>query len=342
MTKYMQRIIVVLMIMPALAWSVSQAAELRFRQQCSPHGSVVTLGDIAEIYSADAEQAGKLAAIELFPAPAAAQQRVLRVREVQDLLSMRGINLAEHRFSGSSQIVLTSAGEPVRADQSLTPSAAKRAHRRVQEAILQYLQTKSGSGETRYLQFETPTALARAAANPVQPISVSGGSPPWTGPQRFEVRIDSNEGLAPFSIDAQVSVPSAVVAAVHALARGAVIRESDLAIVRDAPRDGESGVFHSIEEVAGKQTTRAVPDGKIILPDDLQAPLLVHKGDVVTVYAQSAGIRVRTTARARDDGGLGDLVTMETMQDRKPYQARVCGMRETEVLAQVVPATERK
>lgn len=149
----MQRIIVVLMIMPALAWSASQAAELRFRQQCSPHGSVVTLGDIAEIYSADPQQAGKLAAIELFPAPAAAQQRVLQVREVQDLLSMRGINLAEHRFSGSSQIVLTSAGEPVRADQSLTPSAVKRAHRRVQEAILQYLQTKSGSGETRYLQF---------------------------------------------------------------------------------------------------------------------------------------------------------------------------------------------
>jgi flagella basal body P-ring formation protein FlgA len=342
MTKYMQRIIVVLMFMPALAWNSSQAAELRFRQQCSPHGAVVTLGDIAEIYSADAEQAGKLAAIELFPAPPAAQQRVLRVREVQDLLSMRGINLAEQRFSGSSQIVLTSASEPIRADQSLTSSAIKRAHRRVQEAILQYLQTKSGSGETRYLQFETPTALARAAANPVQPISVSGGSPPWTGSQRFEVKIDSSEGLAPFTIEAQVTVPSAVVAAVHSLSRGAVIRESDLAIVRDAPRVGESGIFHSIEEVAGKQTTRAVPDGKIIVPDDLQAPLLVHKGDVVTVYAQSAGIRVRTTARARDDGGLGDLVTMETMQDRKPYQARVCGMRETEVLAQVVPATERK
>jgi flagella basal body P-ring formation protein FlgA len=338
----MQRIIVVLMIMSALACSASQAAELRLRQQCSPHGSVVTLGDIAEIYSADAQQAEKLAAIEILPAPIAPQQRTLRVREVQDLLSMRGINLAEHRFSGSSQIMLTSVGEPARADQPLTPSAVKRAHRRVCEAILQYLQTKSGSGETRYLQFETPTALARAAANPVQPISVSGGSPPWTGPQHFEVKIDSSEGLAPFSIDAQVAVPSAVVAAVHSLARGAVIRESDLVIVRDAPRDGESGFFHSIEEVAGKQTTRAIPDGKIIVPDDLQAPLLVHKGDVVTVYAQSAGIRVRTTARARDDGGLGDLVTMETMQDRKPYQARVCGMRETEVLAQVVPATERK
>jgi flagella basal body P-ring formation protein FlgA len=338
----MQRIIFLLMIMPALASSATRAAELRFRQQCSPHGSVVTLGDVAEIYSADPQQAGKLAAIELFPAPIAAQQRVLGVREVQDLLSMRGINLTEHRFSGSSQIVLTSASEPARADQPLTPSAAKRAHRRVQDAILQYLQTKAGSGEPRYLQFDAPAALTRAAANPVQPISVSGGEAPWTGSQRFEIKVDSSEGLGPFTLDVQVAVPSSVVAAVHSLSRGAVIREDDLALVRDVPHDSESGVFHSIEEVAGKQTTRSVPDGKIIAPDDLQAPLIVHKGDVVTVYARSAGIRVRTTARARDDGGLGDLVTMETMQDRKPYQARVCGVREAEVLAQVVPAAERK
>ncbi|MGD0517958.1 MAG: flagellar basal body P-ring formation chaperone FlgA [Thermoguttaceae bacterium] len=338
----MQRIIVLLMILPALAWNTSLAAELRLRQQCSPHGSVVTLGDIAEIYSADARQAEKLAAVELFPAPPAAQQRVLRVREVQDILALQGINLAQHRFSGASQIVLASAAEPAHADQSLTSSAVKRAQRRVQEAILQYLQAKTGSNEPRLLQFDTPPALARAAANPVQPISLSGGAAPWTGSQHFELRIDSSEGLAPFTLEVQVIVPSAVVAAVHSLSRGAVIRESDLALVRDAPREGESGVYHSIEEVAGKQAARAVPDGKIIAPDDLQAPLLVHKGDVVTVYARSAGIRVRTIARARDDGSLGDLVTMETMQDRKPYQARVCGAREAEVLAQVVPAAERK
>ena len=338
----MQRTIALMMIVLALASAESGAAELRLRQQCTAHGSVVTLGDIAEIYSADADQAGKLAALELFPAPPASQQRVLGVREVQDLLALHGISLADHRFSGSSQIVLTAASEPAHVDQPLTVSASKRAHRRVQEAILQYLQTKTASAEPRYLQFDVPAALARAAANPVQPISVSGGIAPWTGSQRFEIKVDTSEGSGPFTLDVQVAVPSAVVAAVHSLSRGAVIRESDLALVRDAPRDDESGVFHSIEEVAGKQTTRGVPDGKIIAADDLQAPLLIHKGDVVTVYARSAGIRVRTTARARDDGGLGDLVTMETMQDRKPYQARVCGMREAEVLAQVVPATERK
>jgi flagella basal body P-ring formation protein FlgA len=340
--KIMQRIIILLMFLPALAWNTARAAELRLRLQCNPRGSVVTLGDVAEIYSADAQQAEKLAAIELFPAPPAAQQRVVRVRELQDLLALQGVNLAQHRFSGSSQTALTSAAEPVHAEQALTTSGAKRAQRRVQEAILQYLQKKTGANEPRSLQFEMPPALARAAANPAQPISISGGAAPWTGLQRLEVKIDSNEGSAPFTLDVQVTVPSAVVAAVHSLSRGAVIRESDLTLVRDASHEAENGVFHTIEDVAGKQTTKAIPDGKIIAPDDLQAPLLVHKGDVVTVYARSSGIRVRTTARARDDGGLGDLVTMETMQDRKPYQARVCGPREAEVLAQAVTAAEQK
>ena len=45
------------------------AAELRLRAQCNPAGPVVTLGDVAEIDSADARQTAALAAIELFPAP---------------------------------------------------------------------------------------------------------------------------------------------------------------------------------------------------------------------------------------------------------------------------------
>jgi flagella basal body P-ring formation protein FlgA len=337
----MQRTIAFAMLALALMVSGSPAAELRLRQQCSAHGSVVTLGDIAEIYSADAEQAKRLAAVELFPAPAASQQRVLGVREVQDMLSVRGVNLTEHQFSGSSQIVLASVAEATHAD-SFTPAAGKRAHRRVQEAILQYLQAKAGSSEPRCLQFEVPAALARLAANAAQPISVNGGSAPWTGAQRLEIKVDTSEGLGPFALDVQVAVPSAVVAAAHSLSRGAVVKESDLTLIRDVSGSEEGRAFHGIEDVVGKQTTRGVPDGKIIVADDLQAPLLIHKGDVVTVYARSVGIRVRTTARARDDGGMGDLVTMETMQDRKPYQARVCGVREAEVLAQVVPAAERK
>jgi flagella basal body P-ring formation protein FlgA len=331
----MQRIALLLTIATVLSWNSLQAAEIRLRQQCNPHGSVVVLGDVAEIFSADAEQAEKLAAVELFPAPATSQQRVLRVREVQDILALRGINLTELQFSGSIQAMI-STSEHADRDQNLTSSAAKRAHRRLQEAIQQYLQSKTGTNEPRTLQFEATPALARAAAGSMQPISISGGSAPWIGKQRLEAAVDSSEGSVRLPLDVQVAVPTAVVAVVHSLARGAVIREADLALVHDVA--GDVGGINRIEDVVGKQTTKAIPDGKILAADDLQTPLIVHKGDVVTVYARSPGIRVRTMARAREDGGLGDLVTLESMNDRKSYQARVCGIRETEVIAFAVPA----
>jgi flagella basal body P-ring formation protein FlgA len=259
-------------------------------------------------------------------------------------LILRGINLAEHQFSGSSQVVVISASESVDADgdQSLPLSALKRAHRRVQEAILQYLPAKTGCEGPRILQFELPAALTRAANNSPQSISISGGTAPWTGKQHFDVAVDAPQGPARFTFDVQVTTPSAVVAAAHSLSRGAVIRETDLVLVQEGPRNSEGGAFHAIEELLGWQSTHAIVEGKILAPDDVQSPLMVHRGDVVTVYARSAGLCVRTTARAREDGSLGDLVTMETMLDRKTYQARVCGIREADVFAQAVPATERK
>jgi hypothetical protein len=53
----------------------------------------------------------------------------------------------------------------------------------------------------------------------------------------------------------------------------------------------------------------------------------------VTVFARCPGVRVRTTGRALEDGALGDLVTIESLADRKSFFARVCGPQEVEVFA---------
>ena len=92
-----------------LAVVPATAAELRLKSQCTPAGEVVTLGDIADISSTDARQAATLAAIELFPAPAASEEKTVRVREIQDLLLLHGVNLAEHQVSGASEVVVQAA-----------------------------------------------------------------------------------------------------------------------------------------------------------------------------------------------------------------------------------------
>jgi flagella basal body P-ring formation protein FlgA len=316
------------------------AAEVRLLPQCVPHAPLVTLGDVAEISAAAADQAEQLAAVELFPAPPAGGQRVLHVRELQDLLLLRNINLAEHRFSGASQVTIATAVEKAASPEEspLPIPVQKRSQHRLEEALAQYLKQKTNAGTPWHLRFELTSQQSRALANPALPLSLQGGRAPFTGVQVFDVAVQSPEGWKHFPVQVEVSIPAAVVTAVHSLSRGAVIRDTDVVLAQAEAREGENGVFHAVEEVVGKQTTRAVPEGKIISTETLQAQSLVHRGEVITVHARAAGISVRTTARAKEDGGLGDLIAVETLSDRKTFYARVCGIRETEVLAQGVAA----
>ena len=287
-------------------------------------------------------QAKQLAALKLFPAPAASRQRVLQVRELQDLLILQGVNLAEHRFSGSSQVTVGPSGEAAHkeADQPPSPQLAKRVQRRVREAVVQYLQAKTGTKQTFLLQFELPPALVRSAAVSSKPITISGGTAPWTDAQTFELSINAPEGQTRTTLDVQVGEPSLVVAAVHSLSRDDHPRKQRRP---GASRGGRRRrQLRSLDRRSGRQANDPrLADGKILTADAVQAQLLVHRGDVVTVYARSAGITVRTTARARDDGSLGELVALETMQERKPYQARVCGVRETKVFAQAMTVEQK-
>ncbi len=319
----------------------AEAAELRLRAQCQSRGGLVTLGDVAEIFATDPRQAETLAALELFPAPAASHQRFVRIREIQDLLLSRGINLAEHRFSGSSRVAILGA-EPVRAAQQLPLSSAERtrANRRIQEAVLQYLQQGGNVsvGRSWTVEVELDANQVRLAAGAAHAISITGGAAPWTGWQRFEATVQTPEGPVRFPLDAQVAAPPAVLVAARLLPRGTLLRAADGARRHDLPREDSSAGFHSIDEVIGRETVQAIGEGKMLRPKMVRFPLLVRRRDVLRVTARNAGVLVRTMARARDDGSLGDWIAVESLQDRETYFARVSGLREVEVYARSVRA----
>src|SRR6185295_13221205 len=128
-------------------------------------------------------------------------------------------------------------------------------------------------------------------------------------------------------------LPPNVVVTTQALARGAIIRRGDVQLQPGQPAEGSVRVYQSLEDVLGKETTQVITVGQILDDSLVQHPLLVRRGDIVTVYARSAGIQVRTTARAREEGAHGELVTVESLADRKTFFARVSGPQEVDVFA---------
>jgi flagella basal body P-ring formation protein FlgA len=314
------------------------AAELRLRAQCAAERPLVRLGDVAEIVGGERAESDALAAVELFPAPAAHEQRSLGVRELQDLLLLRGVNLAQLRFSGSSQVLVlgqapADAAAGARAAAPLPAGMVRRAQRRACEAVLKYLGEQASPQKAWDVQVELADDQARLLAESVRPITVSGGQSPWTGGQHFTLSVEGPHGPARLVVDARVGIRAPAVVAVNALARGAVIREGDVELQQTASADGGPAALRTVDEAIGRETVRAVAAGKVLTSDALRTPPWVRRGEIVTVYARTAGIQVRTAARARDDGSQGDLVSVQSLLDRSTFYARVSGIREVEVYA---------
>jgi flagella basal body P-ring formation protein FlgA len=308
------------------------AAEIQLRAEAAPRGAVVLLSDIALVSSNDDAEAAELCALALFPAPAAGK-RFLRVVELQDLLALRGVSPADHTFSGANLVaVLPAAVERPGSRTATPPVGASRAARLVREAIVCSLAAQAGPGAWQ-VDFQLDAADIAWAARPGVRAAAEGGAGPWTGEQDFVVVLDAPDGRRELAVSAQVALPAAVVVAVRPLARGALIRAEDIELM-PAPDGRSDGLaFANLEDVIGQEVRQAVVAGQAIAPRDVQAPLLVRRGDVVDVLVAARGVRVRTKARSRQDGSRGEVVEVESLADRATFLAHVSGLQQVEVLS---------
>jgi len=319
------------LVVLAAAAQLVAGAEIRLRRTCRPARPVVTLGDVAEIWAADAAEAERLAAIDLFPGPLPGQRRFLDVRQLQDLLLLRGVNLVDHRLSGSSQVAIEAAGA-TRQPSGPTPlpgAVVRRAEERVKTAIARYLEQTAGAQPWMVeVQLTAGQAELIAAGRDVQ--VQRGGTEPWTGSQQFRLAVRTDEAVAEIVVEAQVRLPPSVVVAAVSLPRDAIIRPGDLRFERIASLASREQAVLSPQQLIGKQTVRSIPAGTVIRADAVREPLLVRRNQVLTVRVAVGGVRVTTTARAREDGSLGDLIAVES-PERRRYFARVTGAQEVEV-----------
>jgi flagella basal body P-ring formation protein FlgA len=351
------------------ATMVVGATHVTLRDRAVAASSVVRLGDVAEIASADRTQGRQLAAIPLMPAPPAGTERFLSKREVADLLAAHGYDLREFQMEGAAQVAIsTSSPNPgnddaVSIEQPMnrhaailaghvdgTPEAASdeltaATHREeLNRAIASHLESQSGrmgSWQVTCNLAERHIALLHAATSP---LACQGGREPWLGRQRFVISFSIPQSDVQIPVYAEVGNESAQVAvAIRPIARGEVITAADVEMQSPelAPAIGRRSAIDSVEQLVGMEAKQAIQMGDVILTDHVQAPILIKRGEEISIVSQSGGIRVRTTARARQDGARGQLVQVESIESKERYDVRVVGLREAAIFsATSLPSVE--
>ncbi len=289
------------------------------------------------------------------------------------MLSAQNVELGELRFGGAEQVAIGATDEKDNSGGNNNPTTetrpvmnrhaailagasserqpvarldamrASELRQRMLSVVDNYLNSKTGKVEPRHIECELgERELARLDAAVSAPVC-SGGNEPWTGRQRFILSFSTAAGPVQVPIFADVAPPPVpAVFAVRPIARGDVIKAADIELRKIDPAaktPGQRVAADSVDKLIGMEARQSIQAGDMLLADQVQSPILVKRGDLITVTSQCGGIRVRTSARALHDGAHGDLVQVESLESREKYDARIVGPREAAVFAMSRPVT---
>ncbi|HWA69993.1 MAG TPA: flagellar basal body P-ring formation chaperone FlgA [Rhizomicrobium sp.] len=120
-----------------------------------------------------------------------------------------------------------------------------------------------------------------------------------------------------FAGTARVVVPA------HDIARGDVISDSDLTYATVEGSALMSGVSTKLDDVKGMQARRVLSAGQPFRRDDVRRPIIVTKGQTVTMQFAVPGVELTAMGRAMSEGGVGDTVTVQNLASYRMISATV-------------------
>ena len=305
-------------------------ATVALRKQAVPTGSIIFLGDIADISAATEAQVQALATTPLMAAPAPDTQDFLHASKVLELLESRGIDITDISFAGARAV------EIGKAPQSVNPLVAEAKHdlgaadieQAVVDAITTHLAQVTGHHDWQVELNVHPRDL-QDFGKLGRELVASAGRSPWTGTQRFQLRgADDGKTMA---VLAKVDRLRQVVVATRRIERGNLVGAADVEI-RLEGGSVPTTAARAIETIIGKEAQRTIDANSIVQESHLRSPLHVQRGEIVKVNAQTGGIKVSTFAVVQQNGALGDLVQVQTLDKRERFAARVSGWKQLEVL----------
>jgi len=127
----------------------------------------------------------------------------------------------------------------------------------------------------------------------------------------------------------------------HDIARGVTIADSDLEYQNVDAGQLAAGVVTSMNQLDGMETRRVLRAGQPVRADDVRKPVLVAKGQTITMIFAAPGLTLTATGRAMSEGGMGETVTVLNPVSYRQITGVVTGageVRAGDVTAVVMPS----
>lgn len=293
------------------------------------------LADLAELRGFDGETESMLAKLKVTGAPPPGGSRVIHMNLIRSVLTAGGANMAMVTLSGATQCAVTRPSETVAtaaADRSpslpgrrqgkadgVSAGAPKSKPSTLRQAVFDHFNGEFVRYDGRAdVVFDHTSDQVLDLSGPAYQFRVRRRNSSPLGLVQLEVDVLADGRTAQtVPLVVQVSMIRRVVVARRAVNQGATIKTSDVELIPlSFSRLDKLGV-DDIAYVVGQRTKRFISAGSVVDPGVIESVPLVTRGQFVILTSVVGAVRVVTTAKAMQDGLLGETVTVRATDNKR-------------------------
>jgi flagella basal body P-ring formation protein FlgA len=158
-----------------------------------------------------------------------------------------------------------------------------------------------------------------------EPLQVDNKNP-QTGSTRLTLKVSCQQGAA-WSIFVPVAITAYrdVVIATQPLQRGSILSSSQLAVKEMDVSALRSQYFSDPAALNDKLVRRPITEGVIITADAIEEPIIIHRGDIITIIANAGSLTVKMQGTALRDGRNGEQISVRNQSSDRVIKATVKG-----------------
>ena len=267
-------------------------------------GPTIKLGDLARLEGS----AAGLADVELGPAPSANAPKRLEGEAILRRLQEAGMDPSATRYVIPATVRVERNAREVTVEE-------------IKTAVMNVASDALPAGEVvRDLEVAGPVRIP--AGDYEARVSTSSSGRP--GRRRFDVQlVHDGSVLANVPVTARTDARGAVVVAKQAMPRGTVLGPNDLEVVERNAKDVPGDAISAPEEAIGMETKVALAAAAPLPRAALAPPIVVKKGDLVTMIVDTAVMRLTVAGEALEAGAVGNSIKVKNRSSKQELAGQV-------------------
>lgn len=297
------------------AFMINSAHAASPRSESAVSGDVVTVGDVFDGVTHDADYA-------LAPAPAYGKTLTLGVHDLRRISD--AFNLGWQASDGFAQTVIRRAG------RSIGSGAI--------EAALQGKLAEALPGRKFEMQLHDRSLALHLPEGAGADIAVSSLKYDLArGEFHAQVAAGAGESALRRAVSGRIFPVTSVPVLLNPLHQGDVISERDIDYIDVRTGDLGANVIADAQKLVGMSPRRGLQPLKPLTASDIVPPVVVKKGDIVTMTLQSASLSLTVQGKALESGAAGETVRVLNTASGQAVEAVVTGPRAAAVRAPAQP-----